>query len=110
MEPQRTENLDGWENAKAQFVLQSSCMVFDPLGSTSRDLQVLRAGEGFLFEYPVEWLVEIGLVRVVRGLTCVLALRWVGGLSPEEGWEACRVLDALQQRRGWFMRDAIRTL
>ncbi len=98
--------LDGWEQAKAQFVLQNGFQILDP--NDLGDLRHMGVGDAALFEYPVGRLIEFGLVHVVRSLTRVLSLRWVSGLSPEEGWAACRVLDELLSRRsGWFLRATL---
>jgi hypothetical protein len=69
--------LVGFEAAKARFVLQNSLD--------------LTCGSSMVTE-----MIEIGLVRVVCGLTRVLDLRWVHGLSPEEGLAAWRALKRLR--------------
>lgn len=94
---QLPQEWDGWEHAKAQFVLQNSFMVFDPL---EPGLQPYDPEEMYL-RYTVERLVEVGLIRVVRSLTRVLCFRWVGGISPEDGWAVCKVLDEILPRM-WY--------
>jgi hypothetical protein len=77
------EALDGWEQARVQFILQNDDLL--TIGDPSGDRLV-------------EQLTKVGLVRVVRGLTRVLCLRWVGGLSPEDGQAVWLVL---RQLRKW---------